>query len=185
MTRTWLIVLLISLGLNLGLAIGLLADRSDEPADAPQPLPRGERWRHRDTPPGELADRLMRRRIDHMTRALGLDDEQRERLWLLHRERGESIVGRRREQVELRCELHELLMSPQSDWEAVRAIMAEQSCVQSALDSTVVRIMFEERQVLTAEQRARYHEFVFPLQPGGDGPRGRRQGPGHRRAQRP
>ncbi|MBD3220751.1 periplasmic heavy metal sensor [bacterium] len=184
MTRTWLIVLLISLGLNLGLAIGLLVDRPAAPADAPPP-PRGERWRHRDTPPREMADRLMRRRIEHMTRELDLDEQQRARLWDLHEQRGESIVGRRREQVELRRELHELLMSPQSDWEAVRAVMAEQSRVQAALDSTVVRIMFEERQVLTDEQRARYHEFVFPLQPGGDGPRGRRQGPGHRRGQRP
>jgi Spy/CpxP family protein refolding chaperone len=183
MKRIWIIVLLLSLGLNLGLGIGLLRGDATEPApDAPPS------WRHREPregPPGEVARRMLRGRLDHMKRELDLDQQQVDRLWELHRERADEVVGWRRDQLELRSRLNDLLLSPEATWEDVQAVIAEQTRLQARLDSTVVRIMFEERQVLTEEQRARYHEFVFPLQGEPGGRRGRFPRGGDRPRHRP
>lgn len=188
MNRVWPIILLISLGLNVGLGIGLWrhhrADHMPPPHELPRPGAPGV-GPHGEGPPAEVAELLVQRRLERMTRELHLDSTQAESLHALHRERGDRIVASRRQQRDLRHALRQLLEDPQTDWNEVYAVIARQSQLQARLDSTIARIMFEERKILTPEQRTRYHEYVFPL---GVGQGGRRDGRPHerpRRGQRP
>jgi Spy/CpxP family protein refolding chaperone len=181
MRRNWLIVLLLlSVGVNLGLGLGMLRDRGADEVQAPSPPPPVEHVEGETAGHGDRAARLMRGRLDHMARALDLAPVQQESLWALHEGMSERFFAARGRRGDLRRRMHTALTAPDASWERVRALLDEQADLQAELDSLVVRIMFEERRILTPEQLARYHEFVFPFG-GREGPgAGRRFGrPGH------
>lgn len=174
MKRGWLIVLLLSLGLNLGL--GLKTWRESSPAAPPPPEPELEL----PADPPQL-EHFLGRRLDRMAARLDLSPEQREALWALHLQEGQEIVARRRELHQARRDLQDLLNAASAEESDLQAAQRRISILQTALDSVVVGVMYQERQLLTPEQRQAYRGF-FP--PAGEAQRGRRDHPGGQRGPR-
>ncbi|MEZ4388037.1 MAG: periplasmic heavy metal sensor [Candidatus Krumholzibacteriia bacterium] len=190
MKRVWMLVLLVSLGLTLGLGLGLLR-RGTPPAPAPGVGAGGPEADLEAGPPPELADRFMRRRIEQMTHDLDLDAAQQAALTEIYQRNGREVFLRRDRLHEGRRRIHDLIAAPGTTWPEVEAVLEGQRRLQSQLDSLVVRVMFEERQLLTQDQLERYREFTGPLggrrgdEPGDRGRRGRGRDRDHEREHRP
>lgn len=170
MKRGWLIVLLLSLGMNLGLGlnalIGTLPDQGADPAE--------QQDRVLDIPVDRAGtERFLGRRLERMAARLGLSPEQKEALWEIHLADGRTIVARRRELQQARMALQQLLSESDPGLEEIQAAQHEISVLQASIDSVVVRVMFQERAVLTPEQLPAYRG-LFPMTPHGHaGPRGK------------
>jgi Spy/CpxP family protein refolding chaperone len=159
MKRGWMIVLLLSLGLNLGLGLGVL--RRDGP---PPPAPRERRWEPRDDERAPaMAERFMRKRIGDLARRLDLDADQQHALTAIYERTGPEVFRHRQEMRDQRRQIRELILAPDADWAEVAAGLQEQVRLQAVLDSLVVRVMFEERQLLTGPQLDQYRQFTSPL----------------------
>ena len=162
MKRIWLIVLLLSLGLNVGLGLNLL--RRSTVAPAPMGRhgvhagPRGPEF------PGDPAhsEQFLRRRLDRMGQRLGLTEPQKQVLWTLHREVGAEVFDRRRDLLDTRHRLHESYAQEEVDLDEIRRLTRQLGVLQADLDSLVVDIMLQEREVLTPPQRRQYRS-LFPL----------------------
>lgn len=172
MKRGWMIVLLLSLGLNLGLGLGVV--RRDGP---PPPAPRTRQWEpHDDERAPAMAERFMRKRVGDLARRLDLDADQQQALTGIYERSGPEVFRHRQEMRDQRQRIRELILAPDADWAEVAAGLQEQVRLQGVLDSLVVRVMFEERQLLTGPQLERYRQFTSPL---GERPgRGRHGGRG-------
>jgi len=183
MKRRWMILLLLSLGLNLGLGLGILL-----PEDAPPP-PRGRQWDARpEEPAPEMARRFMRRRVNHLSRNLGLDVEQQQALVEIYERSGPEVFRHRALMREQRLAIREQILGPDPDWSQIASGLQQQIRLQSVLDSLVVRVMFEERRLLNDAQVPGYRQYTSPLgEPsGGERPgRGRPGGRGDRPPPRP
>lgn len=170
------ILLLLSLGLNLGLGVGVLRQEG-----APAP-PRGRQWDPGpEAPAPEMAERFMRRRVGALSRNLDLDADQRRALAEIYERTGPEVFRHRHLMRQQRTAIRELILGPAPDWSHVAAGLREQVRLQAVLDSLVVRVMFEERQLLEDGQLPRYRRFTSPLgeSPGGERPgRGRHGGRG-------
>lgn len=165
MNRLVWIALLLSLGLNLGLGLSTLRRPAPAPAPPAPGVPArfepGERF---DQPDPEL---MVNRRVDRMANELGLDDVQREALRAIHRDAGSLILERRRHMADVRTRLRAVMTAPDATWSDVQSVMGEHAALQAELDSTVLNVMFREREMLTPEQLGRYQNFTFPF--GGHG----------------
>ncbi len=171
MKPIWMIVLLVSLGLNVGLGLGVL--RREPPPPAPdKPFATG--------PAREMADQFMRVRIDLLTRELDLDDAQQAAIADIYQRNSPEVFQRRSELWEQRKRIRDLIAAADATWEQAQPALAEQIRLQSELDSLVVRVMFEERQVLDDDQFERYQRFTGPMQ----GPHREERGGRGRRGQR-
>lgn len=175
MKRGWMIVLLLSLGLNLGLGLGVL--RRDGP---PPPTPRSRQWDPRDDERAPaMAERFMRKRVGDLSRRLDLDADQQQALTGIYERSGPEVFRHRQQMRDQRRQIRELILAPDPDWADVAAGLQEQVRLQGVLDSLVVRVMFEERQLLTAPQLEQYRQFTSPLgeRHGGERPGRGRHGP--------
>jgi Spy/CpxP family protein refolding chaperone len=171
MKRVWMIVLLVSLGLNLGLGLGVLRREGQPPPPSGPEKPFEAGAAH------EMAEQFMRVRIELLTRELGLDEDQKAAITDIYQRNSHAVFQRRSELWEQRTRIRNLIAEADATWEQAQPALAEQIRLQSELDSLVVRVMFEERQVLTEDQLERYQRFTGPML----GPhRGDRDGRGRR-----
>jgi len=165
MNRLVWIALLLSLGLNLGLGLSTFR------RPAPTPTPPGPGVPARFEPGAQFGqpdtELMVNRRVDRMVDELGLDDAQREALLAIHRDAGSLILERRRRMADVRTHLRSVMTAPDAAWSDVQSVMGEHAALQTQLDSTVLDVMFREREVLTPEQLGRYQNFMFPF--GGHG----------------
>lgn len=159
MKRGWMIVLLLSLGLNVGLGANYLRHR--QPPPPPEREHPGDR-EERPMPSREQVNAFMRHRLDRMARDLDLSEEQQEQLWALHETVGREVITRRAAMFEARARLREIYRQEPLDRAAMMALQRDMSSLQAELDSVVVEILFQERSVLTPEQRENYGG-MFPF----------------------
>ena len=186
MKRGWMIVLLLSLGLNVGLGANYLRHRQPPPPPPEAPGPDDDT--ERPAASREQVEQYMRHRLDRMAQELDLSDEQQGRLWNLHETVGREVFSRRAAMFEARGRLREVYRQDPLDRDLLRTMQRKMSALQADLDSVVVEILFEERSILTPEQRQNYGG-MFPF--GADrAPRwgsgqGRGDGSHHPRRDRP
>src|SRR4030042_3782257 len=169
MKRNWLLYLVIfSLALNLG-SIGAFAylryqDRqAAAQKETPGPLGLRELWLR-----------------------LNLDAEQRQALHKLAPEHHRRVDQLRRELMQKRQELFDLLKGEAPDWSALQAKIKEISALQGRLEEEVAGFILECKKHLKPEQRAAFVDLVDRrLRRGGMGhhrghmgPRGPHWGPG-------
>ena len=162
MKRGWMIVLLLSLGLNVGLGANYLRHRQPPP---PPPLPADEHPgdpQERRMPSREQVNAFMRHRLDRMAQDLDLSEQQQEQLWALHETVGREVITRRATMFEARAQLREVYRQEPLDKARMLTLQRGMSALQAELDSVVVEILFQERSVLTPEQRENYGG-MFPF----------------------
>ena len=182
MKKSWLLVLLISVGLNLGLGIRLLGDRGGPGGRAEFRQNREfrgerERWAAHDS---VARKKMFTRRLDHMADGLDLSPEQREAFGKVHLDTGRLLMRKRVLIGEKRDLLHSLVTDEQIDRESIHAAIADLGQEQAVLDSLVAETMLQEMEVLEPDQRARYLELLSFRRGGA----GHRRGPGGRGAPR-
>ena len=183
MKRSWLLILLVSVGLNLGFAWQLW---QKEPRESG--LHDGHRvhrrLQHEDHWPakGDTAAwrEMGRRRMDRVATRLGLAPEQAEIFRKFHEETVHHLGDKRALVTQSRDELRTLLAAAVVDSAAVRRTLHELGRRQAVLDSLVTESFMKEMSVLDPEQREHYLRMM-PF--GGDpGPEGRpRRGRGRGR----
>lgn len=157
MKRIWMIALLLSLGLNIGLGVSLWRQRS---APLPDTAPMTGPGMLEDDPDPARAEAFMRHRLERMTARLGLDGEQRDAMWRLHRDAGPRVLERRRAMAAARRQLGDAYAGGGADPDSLAAARRRISRVQAELDSLVVDIMTREREILTPEQFEQYRRFM-------------------------
>jgi len=179
MKRGWFIILLLSLGLNVGLGLNVFRRPSSPPKPLPKDAPRSEQG----FAGREDARAFVRHRLDRLTQELDLTQDQQDQLLAIHLDAGDKIRKGRMAKVEAREKLHEAYTAEEPNICQIHMIQREMSAIQTEMDSTIVDIIFKERDILTAEQRQKYRA-MFPGERKAPGS-GRRDGHGrHSRSPR-
>lgn len=185
MKRFWIFVLLVSVGLNLGLGWRLirqrtqLADRtayesggwgrgggrdgngSDRRGDGPRDGRGGGHGRFLDAPEDSAqAARMMERRLERLSRRLGLDPAQKESFLAAHREAAPRLWAHRSRITAKRRKLQELVMRPTVQPDSVWAAMRDMGRCQAELDSLATAGLLRELGSLDPRQREIYLQMM-------------------------
>ncbi len=180
MKKTWMLVLLISLGLNLGMGFRLWRDRAPQVPEVTTLAPAGDADGMRPGPPDSLwVKTMITRRMRHMTAALSLRPDQVEAMQKIQQQRGDWIRNRGRRMDGLRARIRSLLSKPTADPAQVRALIHEMGSKQTQLDSLVTETIMGELAILDPDQREMYLRMLpFERQRFGESGRKSRRGPG-------
>lgn len=161
MKRNWLLYLVIfALALNLG-SIGVFAY-----------------LRYQDRQAAALKETLRPLGLRELWLRLNLDPEQRQALHKLAPEHHRRVAQIRRELMEKRQGLFDLLKGEAPDWSAIQAKIKEISAQQGKLEEEVARFLLECKKHLKPEQQAAFFNLVDRrLRRGGMGHHRGRMGP--------
>ncbi len=192
MKKILVLMVLISLGLNIGLGARIWKDRCNFSGTEPG-------WSHPEFPdqagpggrggPGGGRDsafwgKVMDRRLTHVTRRLGLDEEQTQAFKNTHQEAAVGFLAQRLKVQKARRRLMEAASAADFSVDALRHLIAEVGHQQVKLDSMVTETMLQEMEILDEDQRREYMRILpinrFGGRSRGPGP-GAERGPGHRR----
>lgn len=171
MKKTWMFVLLLSLGCNLGLGYRLW--QSQNPHILSHSETSGKFGPSR--PDSLWRDNMIDRRLQHMTKALHLRPGQVVAMKAIQFSGGEKIRARGRRLKELRDGLRDLLLDQPANPKRLRAAMHRMGREQAELDSMVTETVLDELKILDEDQREAYLDML---------PMGRRAFQQHRRGHR-
>ncbi len=157
MKKSWMLVLLVSLGLNLGLGYRLWQERSrvSEPFFRPVSV-RGSGRPGFDKPDSLWRKNMAGRRLRHMTAALDLTPDQVFALQKVQQKRVDWIQRQGHQMDELRARMRAILGNPDADPALVRAAVHDMGRKQAELDSLVTETIMAELKVLDPSQRETY-----------------------------
>ncbi len=166
MRRWWLVIaLLLSLGVN----VGILATLAVQRARRPPPLA----WEQPEGPP-----RGIRRGLDRLADALGLEGEKRQRFLEVQRQFFLGVAQHRRELRRLHQELRRELTAAEPDEPRIRQLVADLGRTYAGFEELTAGAILESRRLLDDEQSRRYLQLLGRLRSQArELPPGRRPGP--------
>ncbi len=166
MKRWWLVIaLLLSLGVNLGILSAMAISRlaPEEPRPSSGRFPQAV---------GDTRD---------LARRVGLAEEETQAFRALHQSFFERARRQRRESMELRQRLLSELTADEPNGPRIDDILARLSTAEAEMERAMVETTLQSRELLDAEQEARYLRFLVSRlhhmggRPGMGGPGGRRR----------
>lgn len=164
MKRMWFLLLFLSLGLNAGL-LHVVLSRPDTPASTVRErprVPRGgpagpeENEGRIPRPDPERLERILSKRLDHMSRNLELDPGQHAKVEAILRETLPLILAEQRQVWDVRRAMRRSYQEGEFDPAGIRLELRRMHAAQERLDSLVILSMTREASLLTPEQRRRY-----------------------------
>jgi Spy/CpxP family protein refolding chaperone len=174
-SRGWFLLLAVMVGLNAALLYDKFAPRGDERGPHVRRF-RGEapEWRGRfEGEPREMRERLIERRIEHLSESLGLSDEQRDAIRAIEHSTLEEIVDLRTQARAMRADIRKSLQAATVDSALVERLSVALHGIQGRIEAIVTHNLIREAAVLTPEQRERFLERP-------EGPPGSPEGPRRR-----
>ncbi len=159
MRRGWFLALALSIGLNAGLLYSALSAPPRQPAPPPPAAPpflEGAEPAAPGAPGPEGPRAVMRARLDHMTRNLGLDERQRGEMQRVLDETMPGIISAREEVRQARRAVQGEYAADRPEQRRVHRAVRAMNAAQARLDSLVAETMLREIAVLGPEQMRRY-----------------------------
>jgi Spy/CpxP family protein refolding chaperone len=149
MSKTFLIILALSLGLNVGLLYVNLAGDSGRVGQPDRPP-------HGDPMPPRDPEVLISDHLDGMTDHLGLTEEQRQSMREILRERMPQLLQLRQDLEEISGRISITYGARELDEDRFAQLVREASAARARIDSLSSVMLLAEATLLTAEQRAEY-----------------------------